>query len=236
MAVSGIGVWELDTETMLGRLDDRACESLGLEQAPQISLDTVCGQIHPLDQERVRGAVSEAIETGADYVAEFRVVRRDGEVRWLSSHGRPAEAGAMIGVFYEVTERRRVAEQDFGATADFLPGFVSVIDQEYRYRFVNKAYESNFGIPRDEIIGQLAREVMGEENWRTVKRWVDRALSGEPCSYDLTLQTQRGERCGAVDGFGEAVVQFRERSGVAIGDVGHEVNLRRVLVEERRCV
>src|SRR4051794_41557188 len=39
--------------------------------------------VHPDDQERVRDAVSHAIETRDSFSAEYRVVARDGRVVWL---------------------------------------------------------------------------------------------------------------------------------------------------------
>jgi two-component sensor histidine kinase len=57
-----------------------------------------------------------AIREGRDYAHEFRIVRPDGEVRWLAGRGTVVGGGVggprrMIGVNYDVTDRRRAEEQ-----------------------------------------------------------------------------------------------------------------------------
>jgi PAS domain S-box-containing protein len=53
-----------------------------------------------------------ALKTGTDIQLEQRIVRADGEVRWMASRGRAKDGNSecMIGVSYDITERVR-AEQ-----------------------------------------------------------------------------------------------------------------------------
>ena len=77
--------------------------------------------VHPEDVDRHRAAVLGALEAGADYHSEFRVVRPDnGEVVWLEERGqatldRLGKPIRMTGVVVDITERRRLeqARQDF---------------------------------------------------------------------------------------------------------------------------
>lgn len=72
--------------------------------------------IHPDDQGRVSEAVRRTLENGADYQAEFRVVRPGGEVRWVATDGQVYrdEAGRplrMIGATVDVTGRHAAEEE-----------------------------------------------------------------------------------------------------------------------------
>lgn len=76
--------------------------------------------IHPDDRERMDNAVGRAYETGELY-EEFRIIKHDGSVRWISNRGFPIhhENGELsrIGGFVEdVTERKeadlRLAEAE----------------------------------------------------------------------------------------------------------------------------
>jgi two-component system CheB/CheR fusion protein len=72
--------------------------------------------IHPDDREHVRRAIDEAVESRTGYQTDFRNVRDDGSVGWMSAIGRVFSDGAgravrMIGVGMDVTERRRLAEE-----------------------------------------------------------------------------------------------------------------------------
>jgi PAS domain S-box-containing protein len=72
--------------------------------------------IHPEDRERVLGTIARAVEERTDHHIVYRIVRPDGEARWLEAHGRllcdPAGAPQrLVGVCVDVTERRRSEEQ-----------------------------------------------------------------------------------------------------------------------------
>ncbi len=69
--------------------------------------------VHVDDRERVRAAIVGA--SGAEYDVEFRVVRPDGELRWVWSRGFPVrdESGAIFrvaSITEDITDRRRVVE------------------------------------------------------------------------------------------------------------------------------
>jgi PAS domain S-box-containing protein len=62
---------------------------------------------------------------------------------------------------------------------DMFPSFVSYVDREYRYRFINRAYEEKLGRPRDQLLGMTILEVWGEELFARLRVNVDRGLAGE---------------------------------------------------------
>lgn len=67
--------------------------------------------VHPDDQERVWRAVNDAKRTRSDYVAEFRIQRPDGMVRWVAAKGKfyyatDGTPERMLGIAVDVTEQR----------------------------------------------------------------------------------------------------------------------------------
>jgi len=71
--------------------------------------------VHPEDRERVSRTIAQAIEDQKPYAAEFRVVRRDGGVRWVAARGkfhysRKGEAERMLGMGVDITERKMAEE------------------------------------------------------------------------------------------------------------------------------
>src|SRR5262249_52277046 len=92
LAVSsaGIGVWDLDLSTGLVRGTPQFFLIMGLEPtAAPVSIEVIRSLRHPGDQERLLKAYSDAVANGADHFeAEYRVVRRDGELRWIFGRGR----------------------------------------------------------------------------------------------------------------------------------------------------
>lgn len=72
--------------------------------------------IHPDDRERYEEACARTLETGEAHSCEFRIVGREGQIRWLSARGRMVygENGAaarVIGVSQDVSERKRQEEE-----------------------------------------------------------------------------------------------------------------------------
>lgn len=68
--------------------------------------------------------------------------------------------------------------------ADAAPVLIGYLDNQQRYRFVNRAYEEWFGVDRAEIEGRTLMEVVGEAGYARVKDHVARALSGERLVFE----------------------------------------------------
>jgi PAS domain S-box-containing protein len=71
--------------------------------------------VHPEDRAIVWTAVKEAMQDRKAYVAEFRIVRLDGEVRWVEAQGKfyyssKGEPRRMLGIAVDITERKAAQE------------------------------------------------------------------------------------------------------------------------------
>jgi PAS domain S-box-containing protein len=69
--------------------------------------------IHPDDRDRVLGVFREALEKEGDHHVEYRILRPDGEERWMAGSAKLScdEAGeplSIIGVSADVTERKHL--------------------------------------------------------------------------------------------------------------------------------
>ncbi len=72
--------------------------------------------VHPEDRARVGATIRRSMEGGEDYQVDFRIVRPDGAVRWLTTGGRvlfdaERQPVRMLGVTTDITERKRIEEQ-----------------------------------------------------------------------------------------------------------------------------
>ena len=77
--------------------------------------DWLAKYIHPDDQPRMTSAIAEAIQTGATFELEHRVVRVDGTLGWASSRAVPLVGGngkvlEWFGTAADVTERKNAEE------------------------------------------------------------------------------------------------------------------------------
>ena len=77
------------------------------------SVRTFASIIHPDDRDYVERSVAEAVDARRPYNLEYRILRRDGEVRWVLERGQAQDAGdgrRLHGAIFDVTVRR-AAEQ-----------------------------------------------------------------------------------------------------------------------------
>jgi PAS domain S-box-containing protein len=78
-----------------------------------LALEIFLNAIHPDDREAVTTAIQTAIETGEDYLTEYRVRAADGSERWVAARGRVEydADGTPIsfpGALSDITERKHI--------------------------------------------------------------------------------------------------------------------------------
>jgi PAS domain S-box-containing protein len=94
-----------------------------------------------------------------------------------------------------------------------FPVCIAYTDAEQKYRFVNKTYEDWFGITIDEIRGRPVKDVIGEEAYKVVRAYMERALAGEVVSYEAHVPYLAGR---ARHIHGELVPDF-DSEGTVLG-------------------
>ncbi len=111
-----LGTWEIDPRTNVGTQDHRAAEIFGLP-VDQIQADPAIWQamIHPDDRVRVGESYERAIQGLAEYDAQFRIVRLDGSVQWVTVAARVDrdEAGHALrvyGIVADITQQCQLVE------------------------------------------------------------------------------------------------------------------------------
>jgi PAS domain S-box-containing protein len=97
-------------------LSDEIEEISGYEAADFIEsrVRTFASVIHPDDREQVERSVMDGVTADRPFTLEYRIVRRDGEVRWVLERGQAQQSGDgrrwLDGAIFDVTARR-AAEQ-----------------------------------------------------------------------------------------------------------------------------
>ncbi len=86
----------------------------------------------------------------------------------------------------------RASEERLRDITDAVPILISYIDQEQRFRFVNKPYESWFDRPTAEILGRRLNEIMSPAVYAARRPFVERALAGEQLEYDMDMPRPEG--------------------------------------------
>ena len=111
-----LGMWVWDIERNEVWLTDNRRALYGFAPSEKLDVERLQSLVHPEDRELVRVAVDNALNTGAEYDTEYRIVLPDGQVRWMAGRGRvefnrEGKPVRMRGVSLDITERWR-AEQE----------------------------------------------------------------------------------------------------------------------------
>jgi len=110
---TGIGIWDWNLRTGSLTWTPELAALFGLEPGNVKCHADFLDRVHPDDISMIEAARSTAIEQRETYNVEFRVIRADGEVRWISAVGGAIYdevTGApvrILGNNIDITERKR---------------------------------------------------------------------------------------------------------------------------------
>ncbi len=124
-----------------------------------------------------------------------RLELRDGRV--LERHSVPmknAPGPTRIWIFRDITLQEQAAEAlrandgQQRALMDAFPGYVSVIDQDFVYTYVNARMAALFDLQPAEIVGRRVRDLMGEERYRQNVQEIRRVRAGQRVSVEQRFE------------------------------------------------
>ena len=122
-------------------------------------------RLHPSERQRVLSRLNAYLaDPWSNYEVEFRLQHKDGSYRWIlsraqlftDSSGKPLR---MLGSHLDITERKSAeqalqdSEEQFRALAESTSDAIFTIDTNGCIAFINRAAETVFGYPREEILG-----------------------------------------------------------------------------------
>ncbi|QKT04075.1 PAS domain-containing protein [Ectothiorhodospiraceae bacterium 2226] len=159
LGAAGVGTWEWDIDA------GRVTWSPELEEAHGLAPGSFGGtvsdalaDIHPEDAPRVTAAIERARRGLSDYEVEYRIVRPDGQVRWVEAKAhvtRDPEGNALrlSGVCMDVTARkeadlaRRESERRFRVMADAAPVMIWLAGTDRLRSYFNRGWLEFTGRP-----------------------------------------------------------------------------------------
>lgn len=114
--IGRVGLWDWNVETGELIWSDEHYRMQGYEPGevePNFALWSE--RVHPDDRGPTEKRMAEAMESGGDYVNEYRVCHPDGTIMWLSARGRflydeDGQPVRMLGAMIDTTQRRREEE------------------------------------------------------------------------------------------------------------------------------
>lgn len=195
--VADVGSWEVDLAD--GRLEwsDQVFRIFGIPREEFAGTEEAFFErVHPEDRQWLREERARWLARGGDLYVEHRIVRPDGEVRWVREQARtipgPGDAPASTtGTVQDITARHRLLAEvrQFQTLLENTDDLCAIVDADYRYLWVNRAYLDHHRRAYSEMEGRPLVEVLGETFFTDrVKPRLARALAGEPQRFEEELE------------------------------------------------
>ena len=196
--------------------------------------DTFFEHVHPDDLGRIEKKVRQALKQAQELDEEFRVVRPDSEIRWVKARGslvigEDRTPARMIGVLYDITERRKaeqaveraraLARERLREIEDIYhnaPIGLCVMDRELRFVRINEKLAEINGIPAEDHIGKTVRELLpqlADETEQGMRRVLEK---GEP-ELNVEVVGETPAEPGAERSWLEQWLPIRDEKGRVTG-------------------
>ena len=124
--------------------------------------------IHPEDRARVIAECDAARAERRAFRSEYRMITRDGSVRWFHDHGDflydDAGPVAWQGIMLDVTERKqaelalRHSEELFRSLTEQTAELIAILSADGRFSYVSPSVEHILGWSADELTGRTLAE------------------------------------------------------------------------------
>ncbi|XXX72345.1 PAS domain-containing protein [Sorangium sp. So ce134] len=238
------GVWDWDVVTGRVVWSDEVCAIFGIRPGTfEGTLEAFERRIYHDDRIRVRAVAEAAIKGRAGYTIEFRIVRPDGQIRWVTDLGTVEhdEAGrprSMIGMVTDITEKRaaadalRESEERFRNIADNSAVMIWVTRPDACCTYLNKVWSDFTGHAQAAGLGFGWLDMLHPEDAeRSASIFRAANARREPFRLDYRLRRRDGQYRWCIDA---AAPRFSP-SGEFLGYVGSIIDItdRKQAEEER---
>jgi PAS domain S-box-containing protein len=133
---------------------------------------TFKGMLHPEDYRKVSDSITEQIEESEeklDYV-EYRIIRKDGAVRWVDDYGHFTETEAYGGIYYvfisDITKKKERMDSDLAVRQ----AVIEALSESYHTVWlINDVEKETFSLYRGDLEGTTAHAAPIKDALREMK-------------------------------------------------------------------
>ena len=230
---TGLGLWVWDARRDETWITPEGRRLFGWTESEPVNLERFVQTLHPDDRETTREAVLSSLQTGNDYLAEYRVVLSGGAMRWIATRGRiEFDANGsplrLRGVSIDITERKsadealRESEARFHTMADTAPVMIWMADTDKLCTFFNKGWLDFTGRTLEQELGHGWTEGVHREDFdHCLENYVNSFNARQEFTMEYRLRRYDGEYCCVQD---HGVPRF-ESDGKFVGYIGTAIDI-----------
>ncbi|MEY4699862.1 MAG: hypothetical protein RL326_49 [Pseudomonadota bacterium] len=188
------GIYLLDKEWRITYLNGKAISYF--KKGPADAVGSILWEAFPsyigsVFEIELRRAMREKVSV--EFMTEFPTAPG----RWVEVHAHPVPSGLTV-CFLDITDRLtaesvlKTSEAQLHLLIDTAPALIGYVGPDYRYRLVNKEYESWFKVPREEILKNTMWDLIGAEGWKIIGPRIDQAMTGQTVTYEAEATYKDG--------------------------------------------
>lgn len=182
--------------------------------------------VHPEDRASAEASFQRILETGSGEVREYRIVRPDGSIRWISDRGfairdEAARVIRVTGIAEDITERR-MAENEARKRQNFVeavlsqaPDAIVTLDARHRVLDWNPGAVKMFGYTPEEAAGRNLDDLVAQfDRHAEAASVTQRVLAGDRIESFETVRHRKDGTPVHVIASGSPVVIGESLAGV----------------------
>ncbi len=169
--ISKLGVWQLNVDSGELLWNDRHLEFYGITREEFTNnIEGWRSQLHPDDKSYAESRFQEVFEKKSVHDLNFRIIRPNGDIRYLNAAGTPVVIDGklvkVIGVNRDITESKeyekiiKESEERIRVFTQNVPDFLLQIDRTGTITYINKTLE---GLTQNDVIGSSVYAWIPEE-------------------------------------------------------------------------
>ncbi len=186
LKAAGAGTWKIDVGTWRVWCSAETARQHDLpEQAVELDIERDWRPIvHPDDAVRVLADLESALAGKGTFAGEFRVRRRDGSVRWITTLGEVerdarGEPVKVVGLSLDTTARKRAelalreSEQRYRVLAENTMDMIVQTDLHSVCRYVSPGCRKILGYEPEELVARGSQEIVHPDDLPEVETLVE---------------------------------------------------------------
>jgi PAS domain S-box-containing protein len=244
---SSIGTWMTDLVSGEVFWDFRTREIFGVKPDEPATLELGFSLIHPDDRKHAEEAFENAItpESNGVYEEEKRIIRPDGQVRWISTKGNvifgegsgSRRAVRVVGIVLDGTLQKMAEKQleesryQYQNLVETMSEGLAIVDENLILTYVNPRLTEMLGYAQEDMIGKHVENFFDQENLKIVVDQFKKRKKGYEKTYTVTILRKDGTDLHSQ--IAPAVVFDENKSFLysiaVISDISEQVKAHRLL-------
>ena len=230
---------DIDSDWTMEFLSDGIDELVGYPSSDFIDnrVRSFASVVHPDDRARLEADVAVSVVDRRAYTADYRVVHRDGSLRYVIEQGQAVEDAdgrlRLDGVIFDVTDRRlgEIERLKLAAIVESSDDAITSADLDGVVTSWNKGAERMFGYTAEEMIGNPADVLIPESDTTSPRARIESVIEMGEGRFEVT----RRRKDGTLVDIEVTMSAVRNEAGEVVGvaAIAQDITDRRRVEQER---